>query len=136
MIGNTDAIKKWLKNHPAKDSENSLCAKACLAFFEGNNKKAITAYDKALPLIQTKTKKSPRVFNHLMGVFYVLALFKDSGKKSLENADRYIRQVLFASIWIRIKSRINILMAAHPPKTEKLQLMLSRQVRAMFFLSA
>jgi SNF2 family DNA or RNA helicase len=92
MIGNTDAIKKWLKNHPAKDSENSLCAKACLAFFEGKNKKAMTAYEKALPLIQTKTKKSPRVFNHLMGVFYVLALFKDSGKKSLENADRYIRQ--------------------------------------------
>ena len=94
MIENTKAVQQWLSKHPNKQSENSLCAKACLAFLDGETKQAIKTFEKAFPLIQTKGKKSPTVFNHFMGVFYILALFKDSGKKSFQKADKYINHAL------------------------------------------
>ncbi|MBF0453119.1 MAG: hypothetical protein HQK75_20630 [Candidatus Magnetomorum sp.] len=94
MIENTDAIQQWLSKQAKTPSENSLCAKASLAFLDGENKQAISTFEKAFPFIQTKGKKSPKIFNHFMGVFYILALFKDSGKKSLQKASKYINQAL------------------------------------------
>ncbi|MCD4819414.1 MAG: DEAD/DEAH box helicase [Candidatus Cloacimonetes bacterium] len=90
LTGKNINIKNWLKNHQNDNSENSLCLLGWMAFMQGKNKIAIQHYESALEILKKNSKKSKVYFNNFMGVFFILALFKENSQLRLKQARSYL----------------------------------------------
>ena len=89
LTGKNDRLKTWLGKHGKKSRhlENSLCLQGWMAFCKGAAAKSISLYEKALDLLNKRTKGKKKVFfRRFMGFFYILALIKEGSDKSFARA--------------------------------------------------
>ena len=89
LTGKQDRLDHWLKKQGKKSTslENSLCLQGWMAFCKGKNTRAISLYEKALALLNKKSKGKKKIFfSQFMGFFYVLALIKEGSEQSFSQA--------------------------------------------------
>ena len=89
LTGQQDRLDAWLKKYGKKSKhlENSLSLQGWMAFCKGENAKSIALYEKALDLLNERTKGKKRVFfSRFMGLFYVLALIKEGSDETFSKA--------------------------------------------------
>ncbi|HRY15692.1 MAG TPA: DEAD/DEAH box helicase, partial [Candidatus Competibacteraceae bacterium] len=89
------AEQALLRNDPAKargylaagDSDYDQALRGWLAFLDGADEEAIQHYENALKLLRKRTGKRKIYFNHLAGMFFILALLA-------RNTPAHLRQAL------------------------------------------
>lgn len=89
LTGQQNRLDIWLKKYGKKTRHlaNSLALQGWMAFCQGKNAKAIPLYEKALDLLKERTGRKRNVFfSRFLGVFYILALIKDSSDDSFSRA--------------------------------------------------
>jgi len=91
LTAKQDRLDHWLKKYGKKPTslENSLCLQGWMAFCKGKNTRAISLYEKALALLNKKSKGKKKVFfSQFMGFFYILALIKEGSDQSFTQAKK------------------------------------------------
>lgn len=89
LTGQQDRLDIWLGKYGKKSKhlENSLCLQGWMAFCKGKNAKSISLYEKALDLLNKRTKGKKKVFfSQFMGFFYILALIKEGSEEAFSRA--------------------------------------------------
>ena len=88
------AEQALLRGEPAKarqylgahDTDYSEALRGWLAFLDGNDEQAIQHYEAALKLLRKRTGKRKIFFDHLAGVFFILALLASNTPARLRQA--------------------------------------------------
>ncbi|WP_419662364.1 DEAD/DEAH box helicase [Desulfosarcina variabilis] len=89
LTGQQKRLDTWLKKYGKKSEhlENSLCLQGWMAFCNGVTAKSIALYEKALDLLNKRTKRKKNVFlSRFMGFFYILALIKEGSDETFSRA--------------------------------------------------
>ncbi len=89
LTGQQDHLDTWLGKYGKKSKhlENSLCLQGWMAFCKGKNARSISLYEKALDLLNKRTKGEKKVFfSQFMGFFYILALIKEGNEETFFRA--------------------------------------------------
>jgi len=71
LCGDSARARQYLGEH---DTDYDRALRGWLAFLEGADEAAIQHYEIALKLLRQRTRKRKIFFNHLAGVFFILAL--------------------------------------------------------------
>ncbi len=89
LTGQQDRLNTWLEKYgnKSKHLENSLCLQGWMAFYKGKNAESISSYEKALDILNKRTKGKKKVFfSCFMGFFYILALIKEASDETFSQA--------------------------------------------------
>ena len=83
LCGDLARAKQYLGEH---DTDHGRALRGWLAFLEGADEEAIQHYETALKLLRQRTRKRKIFFDHLAGVFFVLALLASGTAARLRQA--------------------------------------------------
>ncbi|MBL8251665.1 MAG: ATP-dependent helicase, partial [Candidatus Competibacter sp.] len=83
LCGEPARAKRYLGE---SDTDHGRALRGWLAFLEGADEEAIQHYEAALKLLRQRTRKRKIFFDHLAGVFYILALLASGSAARLRQA--------------------------------------------------
>ena len=151
------AEQALLRGDPAKarqylgpqQTDYSEALRGWLAFLDGNDEQAIQHYEAALKLLRKRTGKRKIFFDHLAGVFFILALLASNTPARLRQAldmmapvfdkgARYAYPGLYRNLWQVVEVQQGQIQKITPPDLSTPLPALDRffQLLALFWLNA